>query len=71
MIKGNITELGEKLNAVVWAYNSETRVVEGITATKFKPFNTCSRAQVVSFMWRMKGEPRIEDTGISFYILDT
>ena len=50
MIKGNITELGEKLNAVVWAYNSEPWVVEGITATKFKPFNTCSRAQVICML---------------------
>ncbi len=54
------------INAVVWAYESEPRVVEGITASKFKPFNQCSRAQVVSFIWRMKGKPGIEDTGISF-----
>ena len=44
-------------NAVLWAYNANPQIVSGISATKFKPFNQCTRAQVVSFLWRMKGCP--------------
>ena len=45
---------------VIWAYNSEPQIVSGISATKFKPYNQCNRAQVVSFLWRMMGCPEPE-----------
>ena len=50
-------------DAVMWAYSSKPQVVSGISATKFKPYNTCTRAQIVSFMWRMNGmpEPKLKD----------
>ena len=63
------TDVAEGQNyyeAVVWAYNAEPRVLEGITPTKFKPFNQCNRAQVVTFLWRMKGCPEPELAEESF-----
>lgn len=40
---------------VVWAYN--TGVAAGASATTFAPNATCTRAQVVAFLWRAAGKP--------------
>ena len=40
---------------VIWAYGEG--VTTGTTATKFAPQSTCTRAQVVTFLWRAVGEP--------------
>ena len=42
-------------DAVLWAY--ENGVTTGTTATKFAPQSTCTRAQVVTFLWRTLGQP--------------
>ena len=42
-------------DAVMWAY--ENGVTTGTTATKFAPASTCTRGQVVTFLWRAMGEP--------------
>ena len=42
-------------DAVLWAY--ENAVTTGTTATKFAPSSTCTRAQVVTFLWRAFGQP--------------
>ncbi|MBP5654958.1 MAG: S-layer homology domain-containing protein [Clostridiales bacterium] len=39
-------------------YLANTGVVKGYDKqTKFKPANVCTRAQMVTFIWRLKGEP--------------
>ena len=40
---------------VVWAYTEG--ITTGTTATRFAPLSTCTRAQVVTFLWRAMGEP--------------
>lgn len=42
-------------NAVVWAL--EKNVTNGTGDGGFSPDTTCTRAQVVTFLWRSKGEP--------------
>ena len=42
-------------SAVKWAL--ENQVTTGTSATTFAPNMTCTRAQVVTFLWRAKGEP--------------
>lgn len=42
-------------DAVVWAVNNG--VTTGTSATTFSPDAACTRAQVVTFLWRAAGEP--------------
>ena len=44
-------------NAVLWAYYHTPQITTGTSATKFSPNNTCTRAQIVTFLWRAKGCP--------------
>ena len=44
--------------AVVWAYSEG--VTTGTTETEFSPLDTCTRGQVVTFLWRAVGEPEPE-----------
>ncbi|MBQ6030715.1 MAG: leucine-rich repeat domain-containing protein, partial [Oscillospiraceae bacterium] len=46
-------------DAVSWAY--QNGVASGTSKTKFSPAKTCTREQVVTFLWRAKGCP--EPTG--------
>ncbi len=41
--------------AVLWAV--EHNVTAGTSATTFSPNSTCTRAQIVTFLWRYAGEP--------------
>ncbi len=41
--------------AVLWAV--ENGITNGLSATKFGPAALCSRAQVVTFLWRAMGQP--------------
>lgn len=41
--------------AVLWA--SETRVTAGTSATTFSPNATCTRGQIVTFLWRFEKQP--------------
>ena len=41
--------------AVLWAV--EKGITTGTSATTFRPDRTCTRAQIVTFLWRSKGEP--------------
>lgn len=43
-------------DAVLWAY--ENGITSGTDATHFSPERTCTRAQVATFLWRTKGEPK-------------
>ncbi|MBR0522767.1 MAG: S-layer homology domain-containing protein, partial [Firmicutes bacterium] len=42
-------------NSVVWALNN--KVTDGTSNTTFSPDATCTRAQVVTFLWRSMGQP--------------
>lgn len=42
-------------DAVIWAVNNG--VTSGTTTTTFEPSATCTRGQVVTFLWRAMGEP--------------
>jgi len=46
-------------NAVVWAVDNG--IAMGISDTIFVPNGDCTRAQVVTFLWRAAGSPVIED----------
>ena len=42
-------------NAVLWAVEND--VTAGTAADKFSPDSTCTRAQIVTFLWRYEGKP--------------
>ena len=44
-------------DAVDWAFNSDPQVTDGTSATTFSPAKTCTRGQVVTFLWRAAGCP--------------
>ena len=41
--------------AILWAV--ENGITNGVDATHFAPSKTCTRAQVVTFLWRAEGQP--------------
>lgn len=45
---------------VLWAYYHEPQITGGVTETMFAPDNPCTRAQVVTFLWRLAGRPEPE-----------
>lgn len=51
-------------DAVLWAY--EQSITTGVTATEFRPNNPCTRAQIVTFLWRAAGTPEVEEADSSF-----
>lgn len=51
-------------DAVVWAVDQG--VTSGTSATTFSPNKTCSRAEVVTFLWRAAGEPKPTSTYMPF-----
>ena len=48
--------------AVLWAVNHDPQITNGTTATTFSPSASCTRAQVVTFLWRAMGEPNPKTT---------
>ena len=46
---------------VAWAVSHEPQITNGTSGTTFEPEMTCTRGQVVTFLWRAAGEP--EPTG--------
>ena len=51
-------------SAVTWAVSNG--VTTGTTATTFSPDRACTRAEVVTFLWRAYGSPMVEDDGVPF-----
>lgn len=47
-------------NAVLWAV--ENGIVKGTTETTFSPYDVCSRAQIVTFLWRSEKSPDASGT---------
>lgn len=52
-------------DAVEWAV--EEGITSGTTATTFSPYNACTRAQVVTFLWRAAGSPEPESSYNPFW----
>ncbi len=44
-------------SAVAWAYNAKPQITDGKSRTKFGSLETCTRGQVVTFLWRAAGCP--------------
>lgn len=40
---------------IIWAYNNE--ITAGVTPSEFEPGTSCTRGQVVTFLWRTMGKP--------------
>lgn len=51
-------------NAVAWAVDSG--ITSGTSTNTFSPDNACSRAQVITFLWRMAGSPVVTNTVSAF-----
>ena len=51
-------------DAVVWGYNNG--IVNGVDSTHFAPDASCTRAQVVTFLWRAAGSPEPESMSTPF-----
>ena len=50
--------------AVVWAHTNE--ITKGVTATQFGPDSSCTRAQIVTFLWRAAGTPEPKTGATAF-----
>lgn len=55
--------------AVLWAV--ENGITAGTSATTFSPDDTCTRAQIVTFLWRYEGMPTPASAGNSFVDVPT
>lgn len=51
----DVTESAYYYKAVLWAMENE--ITSGTAADKFSPDETCTRAQIVTFLWRYAGAP--------------
>lgn len=56
----DVPESAYYYDAVYWAVDEG--ITNGTTATTFSPNNACTRAQMVTFLWRAAGEPEPETT---------
>lgn len=54
----DVTSTSPFYKAILWAY--ENGITTGFDETHFKPSNPCTRAQVVTFLWRSEGKPAPE-----------
>ena len=53
-------------DAVYWAYHAEPRITIGIDMDHFGPDESCTRGQVVTFLWRAAGSPEPKSAETSF-----
>lgn len=51
---------------VLWAVNHTPQITNGTGANTFSPEATCTRGQVVTFLWRAKGCPEPKSTSNPF-----
>ena len=62
----DVTEGAYYYDPVLWAVNHTPQITNGTSATTFSPDKTCTRAQVVTFLWRAMGEPEPTQTANPF-----
>jgi hypothetical protein len=55
----DVEEGTDYYKAILWAY--ENGITTGTSETTFSPDDTCTRAQVVTFLWRYEGELTYEE----------
>ena len=56
----DVTDPGQYyFDPVYWAVNR--KITSGTTPTTFSPFNTCTRGQIVTFLWKAQGSPEPQD----------
>ena len=53
-------------NPVMWAYYHDPQITAGTSKTTFSPNDTCTRAQIVTFLWRAAGSPEPTTTNNPF-----
>ena len=53
---GDVSEGDYFYESVVWAYTE--KITSGTSGSTFSPLNICTRAQVVTFLWRAAGSPK-------------
>ena len=53
-------------DAVLWAVSHDPQITNGTSPTTFSPTATCTRGQVVTFLWRAKGCPEPKSTANPF-----
>ncbi|WP_298033040.1 S-layer homology domain-containing protein [uncultured Dysosmobacter sp.] len=51
----DVAESSPYYQGILWAV--EQKITNGATATTFAPANPCTRAQIVTFLWRAAGSP--------------
>ncbi len=51
---------------VLWAVNHRPQITNGTGPNNFSPENTCTRGQIVTFLWRAAGEPEPKSTNNPF-----
>lgn len=51
---------------VSWAYHHDPQITLGTDADHFAPNSTCTRGQIVTFLWRANGCPQPEKTNCQF-----
>lgn len=56
----DVAETAYYYDAVVWGV--ENGITLGVTDTAFGPEQACTRAQIVSFLWRRAGSPKMSGT---------
>lgn len=65
--KNPFTDVAESdwyYNAVAWG--SQSKVVAGLSEDKFAPAASCTRAQIVAFLWRAEGRPEAKTENCPF-----
>ena len=60
----DLKEDGFYVKAVAWAV--EQGITNGLTADRFGPDSTCTRGQIVTFLWRFRGSPEPENMNTPF-----
>ena len=54
----DVRETAYYRDPVFWAFYTEPQVTAGTSATRFSPGSTCTRRDVVTFLWRAAGCPK-------------
>lgn len=58
--------------AILWAYHHKpSQITSGFTQTEFRPDESCTRGQVVTFLWRAAGKPAPESDVCPFVDVDS
>ncbi|MBR2778961.1 MAG: S-layer homology domain-containing protein [Firmicutes bacterium] len=55
---------------ILWAYYHNPQITNGLTDTQFGPNEKCTRAQIVTFLWRAAGSPEPSKKTTNFKDVD-